>query len=297
MNLQVVSRLILGVGFGTAGLYLSAIFFNPPEEGVRTGGRIISAILAGGAGIFLVPIITRWIGHWSSIFAQRVASEVISQLRLPRIPNPVRRRDKENSKWVNPMVVDTSALIDGRILDIVESGFLFGTLVVPNFILLELQHIADSSQGLKRGRGRRGLDILESIKKSKNVKTIIYDTGQSTLKNIDEKLLKLAMNWKAKIITTDFNLNKVASVSGVKILNVNELSNMIKMPLIPGEEVKVKVVAQGKERNQGVAYLPDGTMIVVEEGAGYFGKEVTATVSRVLQTAAGRMIFAKLLKE
>ena len=105
------------------------------------------------------------------------------------------------------------------------------------------------------------------------------------------------MNWKAKIITTDFNLNKVASVSGVKILNVNELSNMIKMPLIPGEEVRVKVVAQGKERNQGVAYLPDGTMIVVEQGAGYFGKEVTATVSRVLQTAAGRMIFAKLLKE
>lgn len=300
MNVQVIIRLILGVAFGAAGYYLANTFFNPPEPGVRLGGRVIAAILAGGAGIFLVPLVTRWVSHWSSVFADRVAKEVISQLRIPsvpsipRIPNPVRRsRNKEESRWVNPMLADTSALIDGRILGVVESGFLFGTLIVPNFVLSELQHIADSGSDLKRGRGRRGFEVLEEIKKSKNVKTVVYDTGQSGLKNIDDRLLKLAKGWKAKIITTDFNLNKVASVSGVGILNLNELSNSVKTPLIPGEEINVKVVAEGKEKDQGVAYLPDGTMIVIEGGIRHVGKNVRATVSRALQTAAGRMIFAK----
>ena len=191
------------------------------------------------------------------------------------------------------MVVDTSALIDGRLSEIVESGFLYGTLIIPNFVLSELQHISDSANSLKRGRGRRGFEVVEQIKKSKNVKTNIYDTGNSSLKNVDDKLLKLAKGWKAKIVTTDFNLNKIASVSGVKILNVNELSNSVKTPLIPGEVIDVKVIQEGKEKNQGVGYLPDGTMIVVEDGGDQLGKKVTATVSRVLQTAAGRMIFAK----
>jgi uncharacterized protein YacL len=297
VNLQVVIRFALGIVFGAAGYYLSTIFLNPTEEGVRTGVRVISTVLAGGAGIFLVPFITKWVGYWSSVFSKRVANEVISQLRLPKIPNPVRRdRGREHAKWINPMVVDTSALIDGRISDVVEGGFLYGTLIVPNFILSELQHIADSSQGLKRGRGRRGFEILERIKKSKNIKTVVFDSGKNSLKNIDDRLLKLAKQWRAKIITTDFNLNKVASVSGVKILNVNELTNAVKVPLIPGEEIEVKVVQEGKERNQGVAYLPDGTMIVIEEGAKYLGKKVTTVVSRALQTAAGRMIFAKLPK-
>ncbi len=297
MNLQVVVRLALGVSFGAAGYYLSTNFLNPPEEGIRLGARIISVVLAGGVGIFLVPLVTRWVSYWSGVFSQKVATEVISQLRLPRFPNPVRRRGREDSKWVNPMVVDTSALIDGRILGVVESGFLFGTIIVPNLVLSELQHIADSSNELKRNKGRRGFEILEVVKKSKNVKTVIYETGQNSLKNIDDKLLKLAKNWKAKIITTDFNLNKVASVSGVETLNVNELSNFVKTPLVPGEEINVKVIQGGKEKHQGLAYLPDGTMIVIEEGLGYIGKEVRATVSRVLQTAAGRMIFAKLSKD
>ena len=303
MSSQVAIRFALGVVFGALGYYLSTIFLNPPEEGVRLGTRIISTILAGGAGIFLVPLITKWVGYWSSVFAQRVAREVISQLRIPQMPqiprisNPVRRnRSNGSANWVNPMVVDTSALIDGRLLGVVESGFLYGTMIVPNFVLSELQHIADSSNDLKRGRGRRGFEILESIKKSKNVKTVIHETGSNNLKNIDDKILKLAKNWKAKIITTEFNLNKVASVSGVKILNVNELSNTVKTPLIPGEEIKVKVVQEGRERDQGVAYLPDGTMIVIEGGIDFVGKNVVATVSRALQTAAGRMLFAKIHK-
>lgn len=294
MKSQSIARIIIGIVFASAGYYFSSFIFVSVEENTRIGYQIISGFVAAGVGIFIVPLVQKWVVLWSGAFSRRVASEVISQLRIPKFPNPVRgRMGRDNRKWVNPMVVDTSALIDGRLLEVVESGFLFGTLIVPNFVLSELQHIADSANTLKRGRGRRGFEVVETIKKSKNVKTVVYDTGNSNLKNVDDRLLKLAKGWKAKIVTTDFNLNKVASVSGVKILNVNELSNSIKVPLIPGEEIDIKVVQEGKEKSQGVGYLPDGTMIVVEQGAVYLGKNVTATVSRVLQTAAGRMIFAK----
>jgi len=146
---------------------------------------------------------------------------------------------------------------------------------------------------LKRGRGRRGLDVLENIKNSKFVKTVVYETGQVSLKNIDDRLLKLGKSLKAKILTNDFNLNKIATVSGVKILNINELANAMKTPLIPGEEIEVKVIQEGKEKTQGVGYLPDGTMIVVENGAGYLGRKINSKVSRVIQTVAGRMIFVQ----
>ena len=293
---QAINRLIIGIVFGTAGFYFSSFIFTQADENAKVGLQIVTGFVAAGLGIFLVPLIQKWVVYWSSVFSRRVASEVISQLRIPKLPNPVRNRGRDQSKWVNPMVVDTSALIDGRLSEIVESGFLYGTIIIPNFVLSELQHIADSANPLKRGRGRRGFEVVEQIKKSKNVKTNIYDTGNSSLKNVDDRLLKLAKGWKAKIVTTDFNLNKIASVSGIKILNVNELSNSIKVPLIPGEEIEIKLVQEGKERNQGVGYLPDGTMIVVEEGVDYVGKNVTATVSRVLQTPAGRMIFAKAFK-
>lgn len=297
MKSQSIVRLIIGVVSAASGYYFSSFIFVSFEESTKVGFQIVSAFVAAGLGMFVVPLVQKWVVFWSGAFSKRVASEVISQLRIPRFPNPVGgRMGRDKPKWVNPMVVDTSALIDGRLLEVVESGFLFGTLIVPNFVLSELQHIADSADKLKRGRGRRGFEVVETIKKSKNVKTVIYDTGNNSLKNVDDRLLKLAKGWKAKIITTDFNLNKVASVSGVKILNVNELSNSIKVPLIPGEEIDIKVIQEGKEKSQGVGYLPDGTMIVVEQGAGYIGKNVTATVSRVLQTAAGRMIFAKAAK-
>ncbi|MEX0617071.1 MAG: PIN domain-containing protein [Candidatus Woykebacteria bacterium] len=303
MNVRALIRLAIGIAFGAAGFYLSTLFLNPPEAGVRLGVRVISVALGLGAGIYVFPLVTRWVGYWSGAFAQRVAKEVISQLRIPQMPqmprisNPVRRgRNRETSKWVNPMVVDTSALIDGRILGVAESHFLFGTIIVPNFILLELQNIADSSNELKRARGRRGFEILEALKKINSIKIVVYETGQSGLKGIDEKLLKLAKGWRAKLITTDFNLNKVASVSGVKTLNVNDLSNFVKTPLIPGEDISVKLVQEGKEKNQGVAYLPDGTMIVVENAGNLIGETVDVVVSRALQTAAGRMIFAKRLE-
>ncbi len=254
---------------------------------------IIVAFVFGAAGIYVIPVIGKWFSDTLRLLSRRIADEVISQLHLPRISAGNREKETKEEKWVNPMLVDTSSLIDGRIGDVIESGFISGTILVPDFILIELQHIADSADSLKRSRGRRGLDVLENIKKSQFVKTVVYETGQTALKNIDERLMKLGKTLKAKIITNDFNLNKIATVSGVKILNVNELANAMKTPMIPGEEVEVKIIQEGKEKTQGVGYLPDGTMIVVENGAGHMGKKIKTKVSRVIQTVAGRMIFTQ----
>jgi uncharacterized protein YacL len=288
------SRAAIGLVFAVVG-YLGIQIINLPLPSYLAS--IISlffGIFLGWAGIYFLPVLGKWLTEAVKVFSKRIAAEVISQLHLPKIPQ-VGNRERESNKWVNPILIDTSTLIDGRIADVIESGFIFGTIIVPDFILAELQHIADSADSIKRSRGRRGLDILENIKKSQFVKTTIFDTGQTSLKNIDERLLKLGKNLKAKILTNDFNLNKVATVSGVKILNVNELANAMKTPLIPGEVIDVKVIQQGKEKSQGVGYLPDGTMIVVENGGGLIGKKVSTKVSRVIQTVAGRMIFVQVI--
>jgi len=190
------------------------------------------------------------------------------------------------------LVLDTSALIDGRIEDVLKTGFLPGELLLPDFVLNELQTIADSSNSLKRARGRRGLSILERIKKSREDFKVCKTKFKS--RKTDENLIKLAQKRKAAIVTTDFNLNKVAKVSGVTVLNVNELANAVKTAVIPGEKLSIKVVTEGKEKDQGVGYLDDGTMVVVEEGRGLIGKKVDVIVSRLLQTEAGRLIFGKL---
>lgn len=296
MNLGIAARLFLGILFGYLGYRAVSIFIGIPNSQLEETISVVSGLALGAAGVYLIPVVTKWLQDFTRFFSRRVAMEVISQLHLPRIPSVVRDRpkgEKEDKKWVNPMLIDTSALIDGRINDVLESGFLFGTVLVPDFILLELQHIADSADSLKRSRGRRGLEILEAIKKSSQLKTEVYETGQTSLKNVDDRLLKLGKSLRAKIITNDFNLNKIATVSGVKILNVNELANLMKTPMIPGEEIEVKVIQEGKEKSQGVGYLPDGTMIVVENGVGFVGQKVKAKVSRVIQTVAGRMIFVQ----
>jgi uncharacterized protein YacL len=295
MKLQVLVRPLLGVIFAFIGFAVAGRFLNIPDAGVRTSAYAVSIVVFGAAGIFVVPVVSVWLRQASGAFAQRVATEVISQLRLPRLPGGGKKENKkkEEPRYVNPIVVDTSSLIDGRIADVVEAGFLYGTLIVPSFILSELQHIADASDALRRGRGRRGLEILEGLKKSKQIKTLVYQGDGLAGKDVDEKLLRLAKNLKGKIVTTDFNLNKVATVSGIKILNINELVNSLKTTLLPGEQIEVKVIQEGKEKSQGVGYLSDGTMIVVENGAAFIGQSVKTTVSRVLQTVAGRMIFVQ----
>ena len=192
-----------------------------------------------------------------------------------------------------PKILDTSVIIDGRIFDICETGFIEGPLVIPSFVLDELRHISDSSDSLKRVRGRRGLDVLNKIQKELSIETQIWEGDFSNIAEVDSKLLKLAQNLNGKVLTNDYNLNKVAEVQGVPVLNINDLSNAIKPVVIPGEEMTVEIVKDGKEESQGVAYLDDGTMIVVEDGKKYIGKQIGVLVTSVLQTSAGRMIFAK----
>lgn len=190
-------------------------------------------------------------------------------------------------------LLDTSVIIDGRIADICETGFIEGTLLIPVFVLEELQHIADSSDSLKRTRGRRGLDILQRIRKGTRVQVKISNTDFDDIVEVDSKLVRLGQQVGGKIITNDFNLNKVAQLRGVEVLNINELSNAVKPVVIPGETMRVSVVKSGKEPGQGVAYLDDGTMIVIENGHRYMNEIIDVEVTSALQTAAGRMIFAK----
>jgi len=197
----------------------------------------------------------------------------------------------------NIKILDTSVIIDGRIADICETGFLEGTFVVPQFILQELQYIADSSDPLKRARGRRGLDILHKIQKMADLNVRIIEEDFPKIKDVDSKLVALAKILNAKIITNDFNLNKVAELQGVAVLNINELANAVKPVVLPGETMKVFILKEGKEVGQGVAYLDDGTMVVVENARRFIGKNVEVAVTSVLQTTAGRMIFTKLKED
>ncbi|KGR79771.1 PIN/TRAM domain-containing protein [Ureibacillus manganicus] len=190
-------------------------------------------------------------------------------------------------------LLDTSVIIDGRIADISSTGFIEGILVVPQFVLTELQHIADSSDTLKRTRGRRGLDILKKLQDERATKVDITEEDFEDVHEVDLKLVRLAKKMSAQILTNDFNLNKVCELHNVQVLNINDLANAVKPVVIPGEDMQVLVIKDGKEHNQGVAYLDDGTMIVVEGGRSYIGQSIKVTVTSVLQTSAGRMIFAK----
>ncbi len=191
------------------------------------------------------------------------------------------------------IVVDTSAIIDGRIAEIVESGFIYGTLVIPRFVLDELQHIADSSDALRRNRGRRGLEILNRMQKDPATPVEVVEDDVPDIKEVDAKLVALARARSRVILTNDFNLNRVAELQGVRVMNINSLANAVKPAVLPGEELRVRVIQEGKEAGQGVGFLDDGTMIVIEGGARHIDREVDVSVTRVLQTVAGRMIFAQ----
>ena len=191
------------------------------------------------------------------------------------------------------VLLDTSVIIDGRIADISRTGFLNGVMLVPRFVLNELQHIADSSDALRRNRGRRGLDILNRMQKDTARPLRITDMEVEEVREVDDKLVVLAKRLKCPILTNDYNLNRVAEIQGVTVLNVNELANAVRLVFLPGETMRIEIIQEGKEVGQGVGYLDDGTMIVVEEGRRFIGNTINVVVTKVLQTAAGRMIFAK----
>ena len=245
------------------------------------------------------------LGFLGAVIGTKKGSEIITQSIAKMQPgrqdlqeeNPYAYNEKDRKRSRVPKILDTSVIIDGRILEIMKTGFLEGPIVIPEFVLVELRHIADSSDGLKRTRGRRGLDILNKIQEEYGIE--IYNTdSEKAIKEIPEvdvKLLKLAQIIKGKVVTNDFNLNKVAAIKEVPVLNINELANAMKPMVIPGETMTVTLIKQGKDQTQAVAYLDDGTMIVVENGRKKIGQTVEIMVTSVLQTAAGRMIFGKTM--
>lgn len=239
---------------------------------------------------FVSLILFGYIGAWVMIMRERDIFSLFGG-RLSREGNrkPTAGPDIPSERII---LLDTSVIIDGRIADVSRTGFLDGVLTIPRFVLNELQHIADSSDALRRNRGRRGLDMLNKLQKESVVPIKITDMDVEEVREVDDKLVRLAKQLRAPVLTNDFNLNKVAEIQGVRVLNVNELANALRAIVLPGENMHVKLVQEGKELGQGVAYLDDGTMVVVENGKKYLGSSIDVTVTRMLQTNQGRMIFA-----
>ena len=218
----------------------------------------------------------------------------VAQLKSDEIKKWFSKKHTSEENELGPKILDTSVIIDGRIVDILKTGFIEGKIVIPVFVLDELRHIADSSDALKRNRGRRGLDILNEMQENPAVQVEIVEKDYKAIKEVDSKLIKLAEELNGALVTNDYNLNKVASFQKMLVLNINELANAVKPVVLPGEQMRVLVVKEGKEDTQGIGYLNDGTMIVVEGGRGYVNEMIDVVVTSVLQTAAGRMIFTKL---
>jgi uncharacterized protein YacL len=208
-----------------------------------------------------------------------------------------RNEGGSSSSWTNlnrNILLDTSVIIDGRVADIAKTGFLPGTLLIPRFVLNELQYIADSPDGLRRQRGRRGMEVLAEIQKLPNILVRISDIDVEGVREVDDKLIVLGKQLKSPVLTNDYNLNRIAELQGVTVLNINELANAVKSVVLPGELLRINIIQEGKESGQGVGYMDDGTMVVVENGKDYIGEYMDVNVTKVLQTAAGRMIFARV---
>src|SRR6266496_4277408 len=291
MREAAASDLVAAVIGLIVGLMISFLIAIPLANLPPIWGRIlpfVGTVVCGGLGVSLAVQRKNDFSHlFQAAFASRRARE--------REREEEKELEKEQSSQLQPVtqiLLDTSAIIDGRIADISQTGFVSGALLVPRFVLNELQRIADSADTMRRNRGRRGLEILNRLQKDAAIPIEIIDADIEGIADVDGKLVKMARNLHCPIITNDFNLNRVAGLQGVKVLNINELANAIKPVLLPGEDIFIKIMQDGKELGQGVGYLDDGTMIVVEGGRQYMGTTIEVTVTRVLQTVAGRMIFA-----
>ena len=267
-----LSGLIVGLIAASLLVFLTSVIVKD-----KWSNSVLSMV-AAGAGLTL--------GYLGMSIGYKRRDEF--SLMAPAGGLPIRRTGNGNVK-----ILDTNVIIDGRVLDICKTGFVDGTLIVPRFVLKELQYIADSSDALRRNRGRRGLDILHSMQKTPEIDVRISEDDFPEVREVDAKLIELGKSLGAKVITNDFNLNQVAELQAVSVLNINELANAIKPVILPGETMTVRVVKEGKEYGQGVAYLDDGTMVVVDNGRSLMGQSLEVTVTSILQTAAGRMIFTK----
>ncbi|MBL8094355.1 MAG: PIN domain nuclease [Anaerolineales bacterium] len=243
---------------------------------------------------FVSAIGLSWLGVQVFVMRQKDIINLFRN-RLPGRPVEAKEKDKEKEKErENGVLVDTSVIIDGRIADIARTGFILGTLLVPKFVLSELQHIADSSDSLRRNRGRRGLEVLNQLQKEGGVPVKFTDADPAGVREVDDKLVTLAKKLNCAVLTNDYNLNHVAQLQGVKVLNVNELANAVKVVFLPGETLRVTIIQDGKEPSQGVGYLDDGTMVVVDDGRRQMNQSINVVVTKIFQTTAGRMVFARL---
>ncbi len=265
------------------------------------GGLVVAALLTlplsrlpgvlGAIFPFLAAVIFGYLGIVVMVMRKR---EIFEFFGLNRAANAVAAEARGNNAFARSILVDTSAIIDGRIADVSQTGFIEGTLIIPRFVLNELQHIADSADAQRRNRGRRGLEMLNKLRKDSIVPIEISDIDTTDVTEVDAKLIKIAKANHFPLITNDYNMNRVAELQGVKVLNVNELAQAVRPVVLSGEELIVRITQEGKEMGQGLAYLDDGTMIVIENGRRFMGQETTITVTRTLQTVAGRMIFAQV---
>ncbi len=297
MREAAVSDLVAAVIGLIVGLIISFLIDIPLVNLPGIWGRILPFVgtaVCGGLGVALAVQRKNDLSHFfQAAFVSRRARE--REREEERQKEKERELEKEHSSHLQPVtqiLLDTSAIIDGRIADISQTGFVSGALLVPRFVLNELQRIADSADTMRRNRGRRGLEMLNRLQKDTTVPIEITDADIEDVAEVDGKLVQMARNLHCPIITNDFNLNRVAELQGVKVLNINELANAVKPVLLPGEDIFIKIMQDGKELGQGVGYLDDGTMIVVEGGRQYMGTTIEVSVTRVLQTVAGRMIFA-----
>lgn len=274
ISIKGLTAAVFGVVFGILFAWLIIGVFKfmvPMDDALR------------GAINGLLIVVFAYLGMVVTLRGKDEFSLIIPYIKL--------RREDQREEII---VLDTSVIIDGRIADIYHTKFIEGKLVIPRFVLKELQHIADSADPIKRNRGRRGLDMLNKIRKSGHVEVKIHEEDLPDIQDVDAKLIKLAKMLNAKVFTNDYNLNKIAELQGVSVLNINELANALKPVFIPGEVMEAKIVKEGKEYNQAVAYLDDGTMVVIDNAKHLIGQTAKVIVTSVLQTAAGRMIFAKL---
>ena len=281
VSAQTLMAALLGL---VSGLIVAALFSFPISLLPKPMGAILP---------FLGVIIFGYLGVSVFVTRQEDLFSIFSSLRggTP----PAGKDGTPNSNWADgrTILLDTSVIIDGRITDISRTGFLPGSLLIPRFVLIELQYIADSPDALRRQRGRRGMEVLAALQKEPTIPVRISDIDVEGMREVDDKLVVLARQLRCPILTNDYNLNRVAELQGVTVLNINELANAVKSVLLPGEIMSVRVIQEGRESGQGVGYMDDGTMVVVENGRDYMDKEILVTVTKVLQTAAGRMIFGR----
>lgn len=280
---------ILGL---VVGLLMAALLAFPLSLLPKPFGQILPFV---GVVLFSYLGISLFVMRQTDLFSALSALSPRSLSQSGGSLNASAATDVPSGPWseTRTILLDTSVIIDGRIADISKTGFLPGSLLIPRFVLNELQYIADSADSMRRQRGRRGMEVLAALQKEPNVVVRISDIDVDGVREVDDKLIILARQLRCPILTNDYNLNRIAELQGVTILNVNELANAVKSVLLPGENLEIRVIQDGKEQNQGVGYMDDGTMVVIENGREYMNQEIQVVVTKVLQTAAGRMIFAR----